>query len=373
MRFLTGVAELAGGQGLAVYGSGKQGVAFRRYLERYAPGVRVACFVDSFVRGEKDGLPVLHVDDLSGRPELTVVVASAFYPAIGAELERRGIRDALVLHPAVNPGQYYWAEERRDLDQTLRAAEAVFHDPRDRELFRRVVDFRTVTPDLIRSLAGGGAGPTLAPWPPGGRMYLDFLEGVRFRVVLEGGAYDGTNSLDFLERMTPDGRLFAFEPFPRFLVQGPHAARLAADPRFTLVPGGLWEADGESWLRLDGEASRVESGAGEEPPAPDRVRVPLHSVDGFVRDQGLDGLDLIKLDVENAELPVLRGAADSLGRFRPCLAVCLYHSKADLYEIPLHLSRTLTGYRFRLAHYGHGLLDTVLYALPEERAAQSAG
>ncbi len=384
MRFLTDLSILSQDQPLAIYGSGKQGLAFKHYLDRYRPETRVACFVDSFTRGQKDGLPVLHVDDLAGMKEpVRVVVASVFYAAIVQELEGRGVRDALVLHPAVNPGQCFWEEELGDLGPELAAAEAVFLRPEDRDLFRRVVALRTVTLEMFNVLAMGqeqalpgcAGGLEMTPWPPHGHVYLDFFEDLRFRTIIEGGTFDGTNSLDFLERLTPDGHLFAFEPFPRFLHEGPHAARLAADPRFTLVHGGLWETDGESWLWVDGEASRVEgpsgqdgaSGRQEQSGGAGLVPVPLFSVDGFVRKQGLASLDLLKLDVENAELPVLRGAAQSLARFRPCLAVCLYHSKFDLFQIPLHLARTLPGYRFRLGHYSTGILDTVLYGLPQER------
>jgi FkbM family methyltransferase len=408
--------------------------------------MRVECFVDSFARGEKDGLPVLRVDDLEARPELFVVVASVYFPEIEGELENRGVRDFRVLHPEVNPGQCFWGEEREELAGELAGAEAVFAEAGDRELFRRLVDLRTVGMGRMQDLAGEGAGDCgrgkafiqvgsvpgregegqagqsfvgvaasgsgggspgslagsegagVSPWPPGGRIYLDFLPDVRFGTVVEGGVYDGTNSLDFLERLEPDGRLYAFEPFPRFVREGPHAARLSGDPRFVLVPGGLWESGGEALFQVDGEASRVDAGTGAgsreagrgdspgeggceeaggrsgespEPAAgPGQVRVALHGLDGFVRERGLTGLDLLKLDVENAELPVLRGAAETLARFRPFLAVCLYHSKFDLFQIPLHLARTLPGYRFRLGHYSPGLFDTVLYGMPEERLSR---
>lgn len=43
----------------------------------------------------------------------------------------------------------------------------------------------------------------------------------------------------------------------------------------------------------------------------------LQRLDDYVREQGLTRIDVVKIDVEGAELQVLRGALDSLDRFRP--------------------------------------------------------
>lgn len=51
------------------------------------------------------------------------------------------------------------------------------------------------------------------------------------------------------------------------------------------------------------------------------ARVPAVRLDDWVRDHPLPRLDLIKLDVEGAEMNVIRGADDTLRRFRPRLLV----------------------------------------------------
>ena len=45
------------------------------------------------------------------------------------------------------------------------------------------------------------------------------------------------------------------------------------------------------------------------------------AIDELIARRGLEGLDLIKLDVEGAELATLRGAERSLRAFRPKLAI----------------------------------------------------
>jgi hypothetical protein len=77
-------------------------------------------------------------------------------------------------------------------------------------------------------------------------------------------------------------------------------------------------------------------------------------------------VDFIKLDVEGAELDVLKGAREVLKRDRPQLAVCIYHKKEDLFRIPLFLSGVLKNYKYRLGHYSSTFWDTVWYAIPQE-------
>ncbi|MEZ5070825.1 MAG: FkbM family methyltransferase [Bacteroidales bacterium] len=63
-----------------------------------------------------------------------------------------------------------------------------------------------------------------------------------------------------------------------------------------------------SLYRHDGESGRVE-------------RVELVSLDAFAAEEGLERVDLVKLDIEGGELPALKGMAGILERFRPDLLV----------------------------------------------------
>jgi hypothetical protein len=51
------------------------------------------------------------------------------------------------------------------------------------------------------------------------------------------------------------------------------------------------------------------------------ARVPVTTVDGTVRALGLERLDFVKMDIEGSEVAALRGAAETLRRFRPRLLV----------------------------------------------------
>jgi hypothetical protein len=53
----------------------------------------------------------------------------------------------------------------------------------------------------------------------------------------------------------------------------------------------------------------------------------------------------IKMDVEGAELESLKGAEKTICRDRPKLAVCIYHKREDMVEIPLFIKKLVPDYK----------------------------
>lgn len=83
----------------------------------------------------------------------------------------------------------------------------------------------------------------------------------------------------------------------------------------------------------------------------------------------LESLTFIKLDVEGAEMEVLRSLEREIRAFRPTLAVCVYHRREDLTGIPAYIHALCPEYRLFLRHHSSCRCETVLYALPPSRMA----
>lgn len=84
-------------------------------------------------------------------------------------------------------------------------------------------------------------------------------------------------------------------------------------------------------------------------------------------------ITLIKMDIEGAELSVLKSAKKVISQKKPVLAICVYHKPEDLVEIPNFIHSCCSEYRLYLRKYQdharspRGEYELVLYAIPESR------
>jgi FkbM family methyltransferase len=126
--------------------------------------------------------------------------------------------------------------------------------------------------------------------------------------VLDVGANLGAYAVLFGQWVGPAGRVFAFEPAPearRGLER--HVALNGLDDRIVVRPEAMSEREGTVRFRASGPHgdNRIMKIDGDD--AADRIDVVTTSIDVFCRERNLQPR-FIKVDVEGAELDVLRGA-----------------------------------------------------------------
>jgi FkbM family methyltransferase len=137
-------------------------------------------------------------------------------------------------------------------------------------------------------------------------------------VVLDVGASVGSYSMLFGQWAGRSGRVYAFEPAPEIrAVLQRHVTLNDLDGVVVPVAAAASDANGRSTFVTPGlhGISRL-AAAGESSP----VTVDTITIDEFCRRESVKP-DLIKIDVEGAELAVLRGARDTLRACRRDLAV----------------------------------------------------
>ena len=78
-------------------------------------------------------------------------------------------------------------------------------------------------------------------------------------------------------------------------------------------------------------------------------------------------LDFIKMDVEGAECAILQGCTNTIKRFKPKLAISVYHSDEDFDRIPRFIDSLGCNYEFSIGHYSPTWAETVLYAKVKEK------
>jgi FkbM family methyltransferase len=75
----------------------------------------------------------------------------------------------------------------------------------------------------------------------------------------------------------------------------------------------------------------------------------------------------VKVDVEGADADAVRGARALIREHAPVLAVCLYHCREHLWEIPLLIRSLSDRYRLFLRRYCDDCWEQVCYAIPVKR------
>ena len=92
-------------------------------------------------------------------------------------------------------------------------------------------------------------------------------------------------------------------------------------------------------------------------------KVQSMKIDDFVFNNGLPRLDFIKMDIEGAEIEALKGAMRTIEKYRPKMAIAVYHKLPDFYEIPRLLCGIHKDYRIYFGHStAHGD-ESVMFAV----------
>lgn len=189
-------------------------------------------------------------------------------------------------------------------------------------------------------------------------------------VVLDCGACFGGTSLFFANLVAPTGRVVSFEFLPdnltvlnRNFEENPHLAG-----SLTVVQQPVW-CDNTTDMAIvgSGPATQVHplpfnDASKSDKGTPEFQRVRATSIDRAVAELKLERVDMIKMDIEGSEYQALLGAKNTILRFRPALALCVYHKLVDFYELAQLVDGLGLGYKFYFQHSTVHGDETVLFA-----------
>jgi FkbM family methyltransferase len=171
--------------------------------------------------------------------------------------------------------------------------------------------------------------------------------------VIDGGACTGDTAIVFSNAVGSNGHVYAFDPVADHLKILEHNIKQFPNKNVKVMPFGL----GNKNII----ANPISLGQYAPGFSSDGQLVPLCSIDNLVNAKEIQKIDFIKLDIEGAEMDALQGARESIERFKPKLAISLYHKPNDLFEIILHIKNNFPFYSCYLDHYTIHTEETVLY------------
>lgn len=180
-------------------------------------------------------------------------------------------------------------------------------------------------------------------------------------VVVDCGAFDGDTLRALLDRM-PSGirHFYGVEPDAHnatVLRACMESQTPAIAQACTVFPCALGNETSTLNFVLTGTAG---SHLGQE----GATAVPVRKLDDLLAEIKPT---FLKMDIEGAERGALEGAAATLRRDLPVLAICLYHKAEDLWDLPLLIHAIAPGYRLYLRRYCDECWEQVCYAIPPHR------
>jgi hypothetical protein len=72
------------------------------------------------------------------------------------------------------------------------------------------------------------------------------------------------------------------------------------------------------------------------------------------------------MDIEGEEIKALVGATETIKKYKPDLAISVYHNINHIWDIPLFLKSLVPSYKLYLRTHNSYTMETILYATTEE-------
>ena len=187
----------------------------------------------------------------------------------------------------------------------------------------------------------------------------DVVKLTNSEVFLDVGAYKGNAIFEFVKLTNAKyDAIIGFEPDKKTFDMLRKAVTENDTQKVELYNKGVWDKPG--FLYFNGGRG----GSSRFSETPDVVSQ-ANYVEVDTIDNTLHGrcVTYISMDVEGAEHNALLGAEQTIKRWKPKIAVCVYHKREDIFDILLLLKRFIPEYKFYLRHYTDIQTETVLYAL----------
>ena len=176
-------------------------------------------------------------------------------------------------------------------------------------------------------------------------------------VFIDGGGYIGDTTVNFIEKTNNNfKKIHIFEAVKDNADKIPQLFISLNINQTSVVihEAGLYSSEQEVLFDNNTSASR-QSKKGAIP-------VKLIALDEYLSETEREEITYIKLDIEGSEMEALKGMSETISKYKPKLAICLYHKPTDLWEIPLYIKKLNPSYKLYIRQH-HPVYETVCYAI----------
>ncbi len=217
-------------------------------------------------------------------------------------------------------------------------------DEKSREIFTKLINFKiSFDFDFMQGFTNNHEGQYFD------KEIIPKIENICF---VDGGGYVGDTASEVIKNYPDFEKIYLIEPIAENLRIAKRD--LAEYKNIEFIPLGL--SDKKTTLHFNEEKSFSSIyGRGT-------LSVEVDKLDNIINGR----VDFIKLDIEGAEQDAIDGMSETIKKYKPILAICIYHKAEDWYKIPQKILSIESEYKIYLRHYMEGIFETVLYFVPKK-------
>ncbi len=356
---------------IAIFGASELGEKILNDIHLKRKDVKVTCFIDNFKKGTFCNLPVYSLKNYTDiSKDETVIVASISAQHIANNIF--DIYDIPYIPVTKFILDYYCGKPSVLDDEIYYKTLNVFQKDEDKILFDKIFKVRkNILPDTVLREHFAKQYKNIYPVHRTYKNhYIEKINKEKVEVVFDLGFHDGVNAITY-NRLLPNlKRIYAFEAIYEYCKYSPIEEFILND-KLIFIKAAVGENKGKTNFYVavghtyDSFADFDDNLSFGNRNDLKQITVDVITIDDFCSENNVTP-DLIKTDIEGAEMPMLKSAIKTIQKCRPQLAISIYHSDEDFVNIPLFLAQNLENYIFKLGQYSPDVYETVLYAIPKE-------
>ncbi len=362
-----------------IFGACKTGADILNDLKIYKPKTQVLGFIDNIIKGPYCNLPVWTLSEfvkLNLNCDLVIMATQTNSDIIINCLD---VYDIPVLPQTPYVSKYYRhkvaplnEEQNSKYEKAFSKIIDMFHNQKDKETFEMLYKIRRNKEDveLLETFFLDQPINKYHTYCLIKNQYMDNINKNAVKNLFDVGFHDGFNVVAYDKLLPNLEKIYGFEVIYD-VVRKKYIEDFFPKEKLEIVPYAL----GNECKKLNFYINRNHlPGSFVSELAPTKSTIDSNLEHRFVNVITMDSYcennnirpDLIKMDIEGAELSALKGGINSITKYRPQLAISIYHGIDDFIDIPLYLKENLSNYTYAIGHYSAWVPETVLYAIPKE-------
>lgn len=222
----------------------------------------------------------------------------------------------------------------------------LLEDENSKEVFEKVLNFKmTFDFDFMKGFTNNHE-----------EQYFDkeLIPNIKNINFIDGGAYVGDTLPQIIKNFPDYNKIYCIEPNKLHINIAKRDFPNQRDIEF--INCGLGNKKQILEVDTDENINKIQNNC-----AHDYQAIDINTIDNLLKQK----VDFIKLDIEGAEQDTIEGAKQTIKKYHPILAICIYHKAEDWYKIPNMVLDIRNDYKVYIRHYMEGIFETVMYFIPK--------